>query len=309
MSRQVVEANGDRLYSREQLDEWIAVPVDELEERARIPFQLVEVPADVHRVFADDLWAEISSARRDGREISLIMPLGPTGQYRLLAQRVNDERVPLDHVAFFGMDEWLDWQARPFARDHPYSLEGRFHALFLDLVEPELRPPPENVVFPSPLQLDRSADELERRANLVGTYGGVGFQGHIAFNEPPSSRWVDVSLDELRDSRTRVLPIAVDTLIAHAQRSAGGNVFAVPPMAVTLGMRELLGAPRVRLYIDTGSWKRTILRILLFGDPDVDYPATLVHGHPDVRVVADRESAIPPLPSAGSSARGLIHVQ
>ena len=309
MSRQVVEANGDRLYSREQLDEWIAVPVDELEARARIPFQLVDAPEDVHRVFADDLWAEISTARRDGHEISLIVPLGPTGQYRLLARRVNDERLPLDHVAFFGMDEWLDWQARPFALDHPYSLEGRFQALFLDLLEPELRPPPENVVFPSPLQLDRSAEELERRANLVGTYGGVGFQGHIAFNEPPSSRWVDVSLDELRDSQTRVLPIAVDTLIAHAQRSAGGNVFAVPPMAVTLGMRELLGAPRVRLYIDTGNWKRTILRILLFGDPDVDYPATLVHGHPDVRVVADRESAIPPLPSAGSSARGLIHVQ
>ena len=309
MSRDVVEANGDRLYSREQLDEWIAVPVDELEARARIPFQLVESPEDVHRVFAADLWEEILSARREDREISLIVPLGPTGQYQLLARRLNDERLPLDHVSFFGMDEWLDWQARPFALDHPYSLEGRFHTLFLDLVEPELRPASEDVVFPNPLQLDRSAQELERRANLVGTYGGVGFQGHIAFNEPPSSRWVDVTLDELRDSQTRVLPIAVDTLIAHAQRSAGGNVFAVPPMAVTLGMRELLSAPRVRLYVDTGSWKRTILRILLFGDPDVDYPATLVNGHPDVRVVADRESAVPPLPSAGSSARGLLHVQ
>jgi glucosamine-6-phosphate deaminase len=260
-------------------------------------------------VFADDLWEEISSARREGREISLIVPLGPTGQYRLLAQRVNDERLSLGHVAFFGMDEWLDWQARPFSLDHPYSLEGRFHGLFLDLLEPELRPAAESVFFPTPLRLDRSAEELERRANLVGTYGGVGFQGHVAFNEPPSSRWVDVTLDELRDSQTRVLPIAVDTLIAHAQRSAGGNVFAVPPMAVTLGMRELLGAPRVRLYIDTGSWKRTILRILLFGDPDADYPVSLVHGHADVRVVADRESAVPPLPSAGSSARGLLQVQ
>jgi glucosamine-6-phosphate deaminase len=285
------------------------VPVDELEARARVPFELVESPQDVHRVFADDLWEEISSARDDGREISLIVPLGPTGQYPLLAERINDEGLSLDHVTFFGMDEWLDWEARPYDLDHPYSLEGRFHTLFLDLVQPELRPPPENVVFPSPLALDRSAEDLERRNNLVGTYGGVGFQGHIAFNEPPSSRWVSVSLDELRNSRTRVLAIAVDTLIAHAQRSAGGNVFAVPPMAITLGMRELLGAPRVRLYIDTGSWKRTILRILLFGDPDVDYPVTLVREHPDVRVVADRESAIPPLPSAGTSSRGIAHVQ
>jgi glucosamine-6-phosphate deaminase len=170
-----------------------------------------------------------------------------------------------------------------------------------------LRPPPENVIFPTPLDLDRSANELARRDNLVATYGGVGFQGHIAFNEPPSSRWVSVSLEELRASRTRIVPVAVDTLIAHAHRSAGGNVFAIPPMAVTLGMADLLAAPRVRLYLDTGAWKRTIVRILLFGEPDVDYPVTLVHGHPDVRVVADRDSAACPLPSASASSRRLLH--
>jgi glucosamine-6-phosphate deaminase len=95
----------------------------------------------------------------------------------------------------------------------------------------------------------------------------------------------------------------VDTIIAHAQRSAGGNVFAVPPLAVTLGMGDMLAAPRIRLYIETGSWKRTILRILLFAEPDADYPATLVHGHPDVRVVADRQSAIQPLSSASALSR------
>jgi glucosamine-6-phosphate deaminase len=92
----------------------------------------------------------------------------------------------------------------------------------------------------------------------------------------------------------------LDTLIAHAHRRAAGNVFAVPPMAVTLGMRELLSAERVRLYLDKGSWKRAILRMLLLGDPDADYPVTLVSEHPDVRVVADRESAECLLPSAVS---------
>ena len=294
------------MYSAERLDEWIGIPVDELASRSRVPFQLVESPADVHRVFADDLWEEISAARDAGREISLIVPLGPTGQYQLLAERLNAERLALDHVTFFGMDAWLDWQGRPFEPDHPYSLEGEFHRVFLDLVDPELRPAPENVIFPSPLHLDRSAEELERRGNLVATYGGVGFQGHVAFNEPPGSRWIAVSVEELRASRTRILPVAIDTLIAHSQRRAGGNVFAVPPMAVTLGMHELLGAPRVRLYLDKGPWKRMILRILLFGDPDVDYPVTLVQSHPDVRVVADRDSAAPPLPSAEAKAQRLV---
>jgi glucosamine-6-phosphate deaminase len=111
-----------------------------------------------------------------------------------------------------------------------------------------------------------------------------------------------VSLQQLRESRTRLVPVAVDSIIAHAQRSAGGNVYAVPPMAVTLGMSELLSAPRIRLYIETGAWKRTILRILLFSEPDVDYPVTLVHDHPDVGVVVDRQSAVAPLPSASAGA-------
>ena len=283
------------MITAQQLNEWIAVPIEQLATAGRVPFVLVEERSDVHQRFADDLWAEIHRARTDGREVSLIVPLGPVGQYPILAKRLNEARMPLDHVTFFGMDEWLDWQGRPFAADHPFSLEGRFHQQFIDLIEPDLRPPPENVIFPSPLALDRSSEELARRDNLALSCGGIGFQGHVAFNEPPASRWISVTADELRDSRTRLVPLAVDTIIAHAQRSAGGNVYAVPPMAITLGLRDLLSAQRVRLYIDTGTWKRTILRILLFADPDVDYPVTLFGGHPDVCVVANRDSAVAPL--------------
>ena len=290
------------MISPQELNEWIAVPIDALTERARVPLTIVESPTAVHECFADDLWGEMSSARDERREISVILPLGPVGQYPLLAERVNTRKLSLEHVTFFGMDEWLDWQGRPLPIGHPYSLEGRFRREFLELIDVELRPSPENVIFPTSLDLDRSSEEISRRGNLVGMYGGVGFQGHVAFNEPPASRWTGVTSEELRESRTRIVPLAVDTIIAHAQRSAGGNVFAVPPMAVTLGMSDLLAAPKVRLYIDTGTWKRAILRILLFSGPDVDYPVTLVTGHPDVQVVVDRNSALPPVPSSGTDA-------
>jgi glucosamine-6-phosphate deaminase len=59
-------------------------------------------------------------------------------------------------------------------------------------------------------------------------------------------------------------------------------------------MRELLGARRVRLYTDGGAWKQTILRILLFAEPTVEYPVTLVQDHPDVHVICDAASAAPP---------------
>jgi glucosamine-6-phosphate deaminase len=278
------------------LQRWLSIPPDQLASRAGLPFVLAATRHEVHEMFAADLFEEISGARSAAREVSLIVPLGPTGQYPILARKVNEARLALDHVAFFGMDEWLDWQARPLPLDHPFSLEGAFHREFLDLVDPELRPAPPDVIFPSALDLDRSSDELRRRGNLAATFGGVGFQGHIAFNEPPASRWTAVTLEEFRASKTRVVPLAVDTIIAHAQRRAGGDVFSVPPMAITLGMSDLLAAPRVRLYLDTGSWKQTILRILLFSEATVEYPATLVRDHPDVRVVADAATAAcPPL--------------
>ena len=136
--------------------------------------------------------------------------------------------------------------------------------------------------------------EIEKRGAIATTYGGFGFQGHLAFNEPPATRWTPITLADLRDSTTRIVPLAVDTIIAHAQRSLGGNVFAVPPMAVTLGMRELLSARRIRLYSDGGAWKQTILRILLFSEPTVDYPVTLVHDHPASDVIVDAASAASP---------------
>jgi glucosamine-6-phosphate deaminase len=279
-----------------QLNEWLAVPPEQLAERSPVPFLLTESREALHERFADDVFAELEGARHDGTEVSLIMPLGPTGQFPILARRINKSRLALDHVTFFGMDEWLDWQGRPLPLEHPFSLEGAFLREFVELIEPGLRPRPENVIFPTPLALDRSAEEIAKRGQVAATFGGVGFQGHIAFNEPPASRWSSVTVEQLRDSRTRVVPLAVDTIISHAHRRVGGNTFAVPPLAVTLGMRELLSARRVRLYLDTGSWKQTILRILLFSEADVDYPATLARDHPDLLVVADRETAAcPPL--------------
>lgn len=286
-------ADGHQI-SAELLADWIAIPAEELAERSRLPLTIVPDRDALYRHFAEALFDEAAGAARRGEQIALIVPLGPKSHYPLLAQMVNDAGLSLEHVTYFGMDEWLDWEARPLPRGHPFNLEAYFHRHFVNLVEPRLRPRPENVIFPTPLDLDRSADQIARRGGVATTYGGFGFQGHLAFNEPPGSRWSPVTLAQLRGSRTRIVPVAVDTIIAHAQRSLGGNVFGIPPMAVTLGMSELLAARRVRLYSDGGAWKQTILRILLFAEPTVDYPATLAHEHPDVRVVVDAATAACP---------------
>jgi len=278
----------------DRVAQWLAIPPDELAARSPLELTILDTRADLYRHFAREMFDEMAEAGRAGTELSLIVPVGPKGHYGLLAEMINEARLDLEHVTFFGMDNWLDWQGRPLPLEHPFSLEGFFAREFLALVDDELRPREENVIFPSPFELDRPAAEIARRGGVATTYGGFGFQGHIAFNESPSTRWTPITVEQLRDSTTRVLPIAVDTIIAHSQRSLGGNVFGIPPMAITLGMRELLGARRVRLYTDGGAWKQTILRILLFAEPTTEYPVTLVHGHRDVHVVVDAESAACP---------------
>ncbi|HEY0416132.1 MAG TPA: hypothetical protein VGC78_07070 [Gaiellaceae bacterium] len=276
-----------------RLAEWLAVPVDELAARARVPLTICPTKDDLYRHFAQEMFDEIAGAAERGEELAVIVPLGPKAHYSLLARMIGEARLSLAHVTYFGMDQWLDWQGRPLPWGHPFDLEAYFHRHFLELLDPQLRPAPENVMFPSVLDLDAASSAVRART-IATTYGGFGFQGHLAFNEPPATRWSPVSLEMLREGETRIAPLAVDTIIAHAQRALGGNVAGIPPMAVTLGMKDLLSARRIRLYTDGGPWKQTILRILLFSEPTVDYPVTLATEHPDVHVIVDAESAQPP---------------
>lgn len=276
---------------------WLRLPTEALPEHAPFSLRIVASAQALHDDFAGALYDEIVSSVEGGYELSLIVPLGPTGQYPRLAKRINSEQIPLRHVTFFGMDNWLDWQGRLLPMTHTANLEGRFHSLFIEKLDPGLRPTAENVIFPSPDDLGRTAREFARRPRVKTTYGGVGFVGHIAFNEPPSSTLTRVSLSEFRDSATRIVSLSAGTLISTAQRSYGGDVFSVPPMAVTLGMRELLSAEKIRLYIEGGAWKQTILREMIFNEPTVDVPVTLVRDHPDLEVIVDVDSAAPPLGS------------
>jgi glucosamine-6-phosphate deaminase len=64
-------------------------------------------------------------------------------------------------------------------------------------------------------------------------------------------------------------------------------------MAVTLGMRDILAAHRIRLYLAAGERHRTVFRITVAGEPSIEYPSTLVQGHPDAELITDEPTARP----------------
>jgi glucosamine-6-phosphate deaminase len=192
------------------------------------------------------------------------------------------------------MDEWLDWQGWPVSVDHPLSFRGYCHKYLYDLINPELRPPEDQIIFPSVYDIDAFSKCLREVGGPDTTFAGFGYRGHLAFNEPPSTRWHKITADEMAVSKTRIVPLLDDTIVALSQRMTGGYTQAIPRMAITVGMADIIASRKIHLLTDGGAWKQYILRVFLLStERDVDLPVTLLHGHPNVEVTVDAASAAP----------------
>ena len=282
--------------SPQDLARWCAVPVEELVDHPdrRVPFRLCADPPEMGRLMASELVDEIERASAEGRTFRAIIPCGPSGWYAPFAELVNARRVSLAHVEVFHMDECLDWEGRDIPRSHPYSFRGFMERHFYGPIDADLAVPESNRHWPDPVRLaEITADLLETPADLA--YGGWGQDGHVAYNQTRRHPFSTLSVEQLRTSTARVQENNVDTVIALAQRTFGGAYQFVPPMSVTLGMREILAARRIRLFSDTGAWKQTALRVALFSPVTAEYPITLLQDHPDALLTATVETATHPV--------------
>ncbi len=278
------------------LDELLMVPAEDLARHSRVGVQLFPDVATMLAQMARGMADEIRENNQAGRPTRWILPVGPVAQYAALVEISNRERISWKNVFTFQMDEFLDWQGRPIPVDHPLSFEGYMCRNVFERLDRELRIPTEQTCFPSPFAPDAISEAIRKAGGIDTCFGGVGYHGHIAFNEPPLSRWHKVSLEQLRDSLTRVVPLGHDSIVVQSIMSAGGNSAAIPPMAVTLGMRDILASRRIRLYLAGGERHRTVFRITLMGEAGSDYPSTLVQEHPDCIVHTDLATAQPVLP-------------
>jgi glucosamine-6-phosphate deaminase len=195
------------------------------------------------------------------------------------------------------MDEFLDWEARPVPIDHPLSFEGFMRRQVLQKLDPELRPIPSNTYFPNPFKPEEISQRIVEVGGVDTCFGGIGYHGHIAFNEPLISRWHRISIDQMRQSRTRVVVLSEDSIVVQSINCTGGSSDLIPPMAVTLGMRDILASRRIRLYLSGGERHRAVFRLSVLCEPTSDYPSTLLQGHPDCAVHTDEATARPIRPS------------
>ncbi|HEY1600620.1 MAG TPA: hypothetical protein VGG64_13515 [Pirellulales bacterium] len=243
----------------------------------------------LHRHFAESIAAEIRANNLRGLPTRFILPVGPVGQYPLLAEIVNRERLDLRRCWLFMMDEHCDEGGVVLPADHPLSFRRTFAELFTSRVSPELLPPAEQMIFPSQQNLPTLKAQIADAGGIDTTYGGIGIHGHLAYNEPEPG---------VRESDPRRVRLNDFTRTINAMRAEiGGNLENYPRYGLTLGMRQLLGARRVRLYCRNGielDWANTILRLALLGQSGDDYPVTHLRDHGDYLIVTDEHTARPP---------------
>jgi glucosamine-6-phosphate deaminase len=192
------------------------------------------------------------------------------------------------------MDECLDWQGRELPRQHPYNFRGEMEEVFYGPVAPELAVPEENRNWLNANNTEEVSEKIWS-APIDITYGGWGQDGHIAYNQARRHPFSQVTIDDVRDSTIRIQENNIDTIMALAQRTFGTAYQFVPPMSVTLGVKECLSARKVRVFSDTGAWKQTALRVALFGPLTPEYPMTLLQEHPDALITASVATATHPI--------------
>jgi len=280
---------------KKELLEWCSVPVDELASRgARVPFEVVADREQMGRMMARELVEEVRKNNEQGRKTRAIIPCGPSCWYEPLAEIVNAERVSFRDLEVFHMDECLDWEGRPLPTGHPYNFRSEMEKVFYGPIDPELAVPEPQRHWLTPQTMEEVRREIVTEPIDI-TLGGWGQDGHIAYNQARREPFSLLSLDEVRNSSIRIQYNNWDTVIALAQRTLGTAWQFIPPMSITLGVKECLSASKVRVYSDTGAWKQTAFRVALFSPPTPEYPMTLLQEHTDARVTATRETATHPI--------------
>ena len=282
--------------SKVDLYRWCKIPVSELPSHpeVRVQFRVVRNSAEMGQLMAKELVAEIDVNNKQGLPTRAIIPCGPSCWYAPFTALVNSQNVSLRQLFVFHMDECLDWQGQPLPRNHPYNFRAFMEKNFYGGIRAELAVPEEQRFWLLPATMERVKVALNE-APIDITVGGWGQDGHVAYNQSRRHPFNRVTFDELANSTIRIQENNLDTILALSQRTFGSAYQFVPPMSITLGMKECLSAKKVRVYSDTGSWKQTALRVALFSDPVAEYPMTLLQRHPDAVITATEETARHPI--------------
>ena len=201
------------------------------------------------------------------------LPTGssPMGMYAEIVKAVKAGEVSFKHVLTFNMDEYVG-----LPESHPES----YHSFMANNLFNHIDCPKENIhiLNGNAENLEEECKNYEKMIEEVGGIdlfiGGIGPDGHIAFNEPFSSL----------TSRTRVKTLTTDTRIANS-RFFGGDMNAVPSTALTVGVGTVMA--KEVMILCNGHNKARALQAAIEGPVTQEWTISALQLHQHGIIVCD----------------------
>lgn len=202
------------------------------------------------------------------------LPTGssPEGMYARLVKACQEGRVSFKNVLTFNMDEYVG-----LPESHPQS----YHSFMARNLFDHIDCPKENIhiLNGNAQDLEAECKAYEEKIKAVGGIdlfiGGIGPDGHIAFNEPCSSL----------TSRTRIKTLTSDTIIANS-RFFDNDVNKVPKHALTVGVGTVMDAKEVMILCN-GHHKARALQAVVEGPVTHYWTISVLQQHPHGIIVCD----------------------
>lgn len=231
--------------------------------------------AEASRWAAEHVAERINAkAAVSGKPFVLGLPTGstPLGMYAELIKLNKAGKVSFANVITFNMDEYVG-----LPEEHPESYHSFMWNNFFSHID--IKRDNVNILNGNAADLQAECDDYERRIAEAGGIdlfiGGVGEDGHLAFNEPFSSL----------DSRTRVKTLTEDTIIVNS-RFFGGDVTKVPKLALTVGVGTVCSANEV-MVLALGHKKARAVQQCVEGALSHAWTITALQTHPKSVLVCD----------------------
>lgn len=269
-----------------------SIPFEDFARLRNWRFEKVADPPALSRATAAEVVEELQRAEAENRRLMVICPAGPI-DFRYWAEAMNRAQTDGSRLLTVNMDEYLGPDGDLLSETHILSFRRFMNQGLFDRLQGRARIPGGNIHFPHPRDPGATTRLIESHGGADLCYGGMGLTGHFAFNDPPEPG-EPLSVEAVRDSRTRVLRISRESQAQMCMGGTGGNWEIIPEMAVTLGMYELLMSKRIHLTF-LRSWHAGVLRRALFGPVTPRCPGSFVQQHPNVRVTLTELAAALPL--------------
>lgn len=270
------------------------IPIEDLGKGCGIVLEKCETEHDLYWKMAIDVLETISENNKKGEPTLMVVPYGPLGPYSRLVYLVNKYRVSLKNCCFINMDEYMANEHDFIDKSDPLSFRGGMDRIFYSRIDDELNLLPENRIFPDPANPGIVLEKIKEYGKLDMAWGGIGINGHFAFNEPPEPGEV-CSPEEFLERPTRVLKVSRETITVNCFMNCGGDLEAIPKYCITVGMKEMFMAKKVRMCMPR-DWNAGALRKVLHGPITAHVPCSLFNKHPDAKLFASNVALESPIP-------------